>query len=171
MSRRSTGRRISWTYQAEEEEAKGTVVLTLATKARGRVPGVFVGVPEFLLVTGCAGTSTYAPPTRPGATEAKGVDAAATVLPSMSARTPTPLQEAERRPLMEGATAKGKRVGVSGVARVMLPATLGATPDTPTPKEEEYSVEMATGEGGTATGGDAMGRYRDLRYCRSHRQD
>ncbi len=86
--------RRSRTYQAEEEEAKNTVALTLVAKTRGGVPGAFVGVPEIFSVTDSAGTSTSASPVRPDVREAKGVVVAELVLPTMSATAPTPLLKA-----------------------------------------------------------------------------
>ncbi len=134
------------------------------------MPGAFVGVPELSSTSGFAGTSTIASPMRPGAGEAKGVVVAEFVVPAMFARAPTPLQEAEERPLMEGATARRGKVGVPGVASVLLPTRFSATPDTLTPRDGCSGGTAAKGWGAT-TGTDAMSRNSGLRFCRSHRQD
>ncbi len=104
--------------------------LPLASKARGRVPGADVGVPERSLATSSAGTSTSASPVWSGSAGAGGVGVAGTLLPPRYAQTPTPPREA-MEPLDEGSTEEGTWTGVPGVGRMLLSSRLLTTSDTP----------------------------------------
>ncbi len=152
-----------------QDEGMGPVVLPLAAKARGLVPGVGVGVPDVCLAPRFAETSTPASPRRPGAGATAGVGVADLLLPTRYAQTPTP-PRGTRWPLRNGATAEGRETGLPGVGRSLLPTRLVTTSDTQGRAVGMDAVDArdVTGRVGNRAGRDGLRSLRMLRARTRH---